>query len=81
MGPPVGLLSEVEMLDLFNNGDRLIKEVFLTLEVLIGERFVLNRAELFSERCLLAGSFWDLKKSRAGVVAFFLEEEKPFSEG
>jgi hypothetical protein len=32
------------------------------------------RDELFYERFL--ASFWDLKKMRAGVVVFFLEEEK-----
>jgi len=51
------------------------------LEALNGERFVLRIEELFSVKTLEDGSLFDLKKSKAGVVIFFLEDEKPQSEG
>ena len=68
------LLSETVKLDLLSRGDRVRSELFLRFELRIGDRLVLMRDELFYERFL--ASFWDLKKMRAGVVVFFLEEEK-----
>ena len=76
-----GLLSEKVTLDLLNNGDRLSKGIFFGLQVRIGERLVLMRAELFSERFLEDVSFWGLKKMRAGVEFFFFDEEKAGSVG
>jgi len=78
---PPDLLFEEEMLDLFNRGDLLIKEEFLVLDILMGDRLVLIRAELFYELNLDDESFWDLKKIRAGVETFFFDDEKPLSDG
>jgi len=75
------LLSAKEIFDLLSNGDRLINELFFALDDRIGERFVLMRAELFYDKSLEDESFWDLKKIRAGVVAFFFEEENILSDG
>lgn len=72
------LLSETLKLDLLNKGDRARRELFLAFELRIGDRLVLMREELFY-RFLV--SFWDLKKMRAGVEVFFLEEEKGLSVG
>lgn len=75
------LLSETLTLDLLNNGDLLSKDIFLALDVRMGERLVLMRAELFSVRFLEDVSFWGLKKMRAGVEFFFFDEEKAGSVG
>jgi hypothetical protein len=75
------LFYDKDMFDFFIKGDRLIKELFLALEPRMGDLLVLIRAELFYDMILEEESFWDLKKMRAGVVAFFFDEEKPLSEG
>lgn len=75
------MVYEGQKLDLLNKGDLLISEVFLALEVRRGDRLVLIRDELFSDRSLVEESFWDLKNMSAGVVAFFLDDEKPLSLG
>lgn len=71
------LLSEPLMADRLSKGDLLIIELFFAFEALIGDLFVLRSAELFYVNTLDDESLFDLKKSRAGVVAFFLEDENP----
>lgn len=71
------LLSEPFMADLLSKGDLLNIELFFAFESLIGDLLVLRSAELFSVKTLDDESLFDLKKSRAGVVAFFLEDENP----
>lgn len=61
------------MFDLLSKGDLLINE-FFAFEDLIGERLMLRTDELFSVRSLEDASLLDLKNSKAGVVAFFLED-------
>lgn len=68
------------MFDLLSNGDRLINELFFALDDRIGERFVLMRAELFYDKSLEDDYFCDLKNIKAGVVAFFFEEENILSD-
>lgn len=66
------------MFDLLKRGDFPESVGFLPLRALMGDLLVLIKAELFSVNVF--ESFWDLTKIKAGVEAFFLEEEK-LSEG
>lgn len=69
------------MFDLLNKGVLLINELVFMFDDRIGDRLVFRRDELFSVRTLEAGSLWDLKNNKAGVEAFFFDDENAKSDG